>query len=74
MVLGRGADHLGLDLERVASDDAERAIRSVVLDARENALCEEAFAATAAFSLKEAVYKALFPIVQRAGSALLQPG
>ena len=65
VVLGRGADHLGLDLERVAYGDAERAIRSVVLDARENALCPDAFMATAAFSAKEAVYKALFPMVQR---------
>lgn len=65
VVLGRGAYHLGLDLERVSHGDAERAIRSVVLDSRENALCPDAFAATAVFSAKEAIYKALFPIVRR---------
>lgn len=35
-----------------------------MLDSRENALCPDAFAATAVFSAKEAIYKALFPIVR----------
>ncbi|MGL6209553.1 MAG: 4'-phosphopantetheinyl transferase family protein [Paracoccaceae bacterium] len=65
VVLGLGADHLGLDLEHIARIGVERAIRSVVLDADENAMCGDTFAATAVFSAKEALYKALFPIVRR---------
>lgn len=62
-----GAD-LGLDIEALADDRAARAIRhSVLTDADSVCLGPDPDAAlcTAVFSAKEALYKALYPRVQR---------
>ncbi|WP_323763810.1 4'-phosphopantetheinyl transferase family protein [Marinovum sp.] len=66
--LGQGAATLGLDLEALADPRATRAICHTVLTGGDRALIgdsPDAALATAVFSAKEALYKALFPRIGR---------
>lgn len=66
--LGQGAATLGLDLEALADPRAVRAICHTVLTEGDRTLLGEspdAAEATAVFSAKEALYKALFPHIGR---------
>jgi enterobactin synthetase component D len=59
---------IGIDSERIMSDDAMRCIRDVVISAHDSlphGTADDAIWATLAFSAKESVFKCFYPLVRK---------